>query len=90
MAQHREEIRALVASHHAGEPRLFGSIARGEDDAGSDIDLLVEFTSEATLLDEVGLRLALADLLRVDVDVVAVDSLRGPLRDRVLREAVAV
>jgi predicted nucleotidyltransferase len=54
------------------------------------VDLLVDFTDEASLLDEVGLRLALSDLLLVEVDVVAEDSLRGSIRERVLREAVAV
>jgi predicted nucleotidyltransferase len=90
VAQHRDEINVLVAAHHATRPRIFGSAARGEDRAGSDVDLLVEFTDEATLLDEVGLRMALTDLLHVEVDVVAVDALRGPVRERVLREAVAV
>jgi predicted nucleotidyltransferase len=88
--QHREAIRALVGQHHAGAPRIFGSVARGEDGPESDLDLLVEFTDEASLLDELGLRLALADLLRVEVDVVAADTLRGAMRERVLREAVAV
>lgn len=88
--QHRDDIRALVAEHRAAFPRVFGSVARGEDEPGSDLDLLVDFTDEATLLDEVGLRLALSDLLRVEVDVVAADALRGEFRERVLREAVAV
>ncbi len=88
--QHRESIRALVAEHHAVSPRIFGSVARGDDEAGSDVDLLVDFTDEASLLDEIGLRLALADLLRVDVDVVAADTLKGQVRERVLREAVEV
>lgn len=79
-----------MTQHHAFAPRIFGSAARGDDEPGSDVDILVEFTAEASLLDEVGLRLALVDLLRVEVDVVAVDSLRGPIRDRVLREAVRV
>ena len=71
--QHRDSIRALVAKHHAAAPRVFGSVARGDDQPGSDVDILVDFTEEASLLDEVGLRLALIDLLRVDVDVVAAD-----------------
>lgn len=90
VAQHRDDIRALVAEHRAESPRIFGSVARGDDEPGSDLDLLVDFTDEATLLDEVGLRLALSDLLRVDVDIVAADALRGEFRERVLREAVAV
>jgi len=88
--QHRDSIRALVAKHHAVAPRIFGSVARGDDEAGSDVDLLVEFTDDASLLDEIGLRLALADLLRVEVDVVAADGLRGQMRERVLGEAVEV
>ena len=67
---------------------MFGSVARGEDTSASDIDILVDFTPEAGLLDEVGLRLALADLLHVEVDVIASDTLRGEFRERVLREAV--
>ena len=86
--RHREAIRTLVAEHHGHAPRLFGSVARGDDEPGSDVDLLVEFSDEATLLDEIGLRLALADLLQVEVDVVADDTLGGPMRERVLREAV--
>lgn len=90
VAQHRESICDLVAQHHAAKPRVFGSVARGDDEPGSDVDLLVEFTDEASVLDEIGLRLALTDLLRVEVDVVAADSLHGRLRERVLREAVPV
>lgn len=87
---HREAIREIVERHHATAPRVFGSVARGDDAPGSDVDLLVDFTDEASLLDEVALRLALGDLLRVDVDVIAQDSLRGEVRDRVLCEAVEV
>lgn len=86
--RHRDEILRLVAEHHATAPRVFGSVARGEDDESSDVDLLVDFTPEAGLLDEIGLRLALTELLHVEVDVVASDTLRGEFRDRVLREAV--
>lgn len=85
--RHRDEIHRLVAEHHAAAPRVFGSVARGEETAASDIDILVDFTPEAGLLDEVGLRLALADLLHAEVDVIASDTLRGEFRERVLREA---
>ncbi len=84
---HRDEIRRIVASYRAANPRVFGSVARGEDTPGSDLDLLVDFTDEASLLDEAGLRIDLAHLLGVEVDVVGADTLRGELRERVLREA---
>lgn len=88
--QHRDTIRALVSQFHGLDPRIAGSVARGEDQPGSDVDILVDFTDEATLLDEVGLRLALQDLLRVEVDVIAADSLQGDVRQRILGEAIAV
>ena len=88
--QHRDAIRTLVAQHHASAPRVFGSVARGDDQPASDVDLLVDFTDEASMLDEIGLRLALEDLLGVEVDVLAADSLRGRMRTRVLAEAVAL
>lgn len=87
---HRDAVRAIVAQHHALHPRVFGSVARGDATPASDLDLLVDFTADASLLDELGLRLALSDLLQVDVDVVATDTLRGALRERVLGEAVPV
>lgn len=88
LARHRDAIHEIVTDHHANNPRVFGSVAHGDDQPGSDLDLLVDFSEEASLLDEVGLRLALRDLLEVDVDVIGADSLRGEVRDRVLREAV--
>lgn len=90
IAAHRDAIHDVVARFHASDPRVFGSVARGDDEPGSDIDFVVDFTDDASLLDEVGLRLALRDLLQVDVDVVAADGLRGAFRDHVLGEAVAV
>lgn len=85
---HRDAVRVVVAAHRASAPRVFGSVARGEDVDGSDVDVLVDFDDEASLLDEVGLRLALEDLLGIKVDVVASDALRGELRERILAEAV--
>lgn len=85
--QHRGAIRELVARHHARDARVFGSVARGDVTETSDLDLVVDFTDDASLLDEVGLRLALRDLLDLEVDVVGADSLRGEMSERVLREA---
>ncbi len=90
VAHHRDRIRELVAKHRARDPHIFGSVARGEDHPGSDIDILVSFTTDASLLDEVGLRLDLEDLLQSSVDLVGMDSLRGALRERVLREAIPI
>jgi uncharacterized protein len=87
---HRREIRRVVASRRALNPRVFGSVARGEDVEGSDLDLLVEPTPETTLLDIGAIRHELGELLGVKVDVVTPKALPEKVRDQVLTEAVPV
>jgi predicted nucleotidyltransferase len=86
----REEILRIAAKHGARNVRVFGSVARGEADLKSDIDLLVEFKRGTTLLGHAALVQELEDLLGVKVDVVSERGLRDRVRDRVLREAVAI
>ncbi|HUY98543.1 MAG TPA: nucleotidyltransferase family protein [Verrucomicrobiae bacterium] len=56
--------------------RVFGSVARGDAGPRSDVDLLVDFEPEASLLDQVGLFHDLESLLGVPVDVVSSGGLR--------------
>lgn len=84
----REAILDLCARHGATKVRVFGSVARGEAQEGSDLDLLVVFEEGRTLLDHARLKLALEGLLGVPVDVVSEGGLAPRLRERVLREAV--
>ncbi|MGV8126556.1 MAG: nucleotidyltransferase family protein [Methanothrix sp.] len=84
----REEILSIAARHGARNVRVFGSVARGEDDDKSDIDLLVEFESGRSLLDHAGLWLELQDLLGCKVDVVSERGIKPRIRERVLRESV--
>jgi uncharacterized protein len=84
----REEILSIAARHGARNVRVFGSVARGEYDDKSDIDLLVEFESGRSLLDHAGLWLELQDLLGCKVDVVSERGIKPRIRERVLREAV--
>jgi predicted nucleotidyltransferase len=86
----REEILKIAAKHGARNVRVFGSVARGEADFQSDIDLLVEFKRGTTLLGHAALVQELEDLLGVKVDVVSEHGLRDRVRERVLREAVAI
>jgi predicted nucleotidyltransferase len=86
----REEILEIAAKHGARNVRVFGSVARGEADSRSDIDLLVEFKRGTTLLGHAALIHELEELLGVKVDVVSDRGLRERIRDRVLSEAVAL
>jgi uncharacterized protein len=86
----RDEIIKIAAEHGAQNVRVFGSVARGEADSQSDIDLLVEFKRGTTLLGHAALIDDLEDLLGVKVDVVSERGLRERVRVRVLSEAVAL
>ena len=90
LKERREDILRLAAKHGARDVRVFGSVARGEADAQSDIDFLVEMEPGRSLLDMGGLLMDLQDLLGRKVDVVSVKGLKARIRDRVLREAVAL
>ena len=82
----REEVLRLAAKHGARNVRIFGSVARGEVDAASDLDVLIEL--DLGLLDMGGLLIDLQSLLGRPVDVVSEKGLRPSIRAHVLREAV--
>lgn len=84
----REEILKLAAKHGAWNLRIFGSAARGEAGAKSDVDFLVEMEPGRSLLDHVALWQDLEELLGCRVDLVSEKALHWYIRDRVLAEAV--
>lgn len=84
----REEILKLAAKHGARNLRIFGSAARGEAGAKSDVDFLVEMEPGRSLLDHVALWQDLEELLGRRVDLVSEKALHWYIRDRVLAEAV--
>jgi predicted nucleotidyltransferase/DNA-binding XRE family transcriptional regulator len=90
---HRDEILHIAAEHGAANVRVFGSVARGESDEASDVDLLVDVRRDAdawAMLETLGeLRAAYSELLSRNVDVLESGSL-GIIRERVLGEAVPV
>ncbi|TBT85421.1 XRE family transcriptional regulator [Propioniciclava sinopodophylli] len=83
----RDDVLAAVARVGAKDPRVFGSVARGDDSPGSDIDLLVTFPPEADIVTLLTLEEELAELLTVPVDVVSCGS-SGRVIDRARAEAV--
>jgi predicted nucleotidyltransferase len=88
LKEKREEILRIAARYGARNVRVFGSLARGEADEQSDIDLLVELEPGRSLFDLGGLQFELERLLGCRVDVVTERGLKARIRQRVLREAV--
>ncbi len=79
-----------MAANRGLNPRVFGSVARGEDSVESDLDLLIDPTAETTLLDIGAIADGLITMLGVRVDVVTPRALPYSFRDSVLAEAVPV
>jgi len=86
----RDDILRIAAKYGAYNVRIFGSVARGEADSESDIDLLVNMEPGRILLDLCGFLIDLEELLGCKVDVVTEKGLRDRIRERVLKEAVAL
>lgn len=90
LREKREEILHIAEKYGAHNVRLFGSVARGESDAQSDVDFLVEMEPGRSLFDLGGLQYEIERLLGCPVDVVTERGLKARIRERVLREATPV
>ena len=88
LREKREDILRIAREYGAYNVRIFGSVARGDDDDQSDIDLLVDMERGRSLMSLAGLLVDLEELLECQVDVVPEDSLRERIKSRVLQEAV--
>lgn len=88
----REEVGAVLGRYGASNPRLFGSVARGEAGADSDIDLLVDLEPHGgnVLLRVAGLSEELSLILGVQVDVVCEELLREGVSSAAGAEAVSL
>jgi hypothetical protein len=84
----RESLLAIAARHGAREVRVFGSVARGEEKATSDVDVLVRFDTDRTLFGLCALGDELTDALGRRVDVLTEAALSPFLRTRIVAEAV--
>lgn len=87
LRQHRAAIRRIARRHGARNVRVIGSVARGEQTAGSDVDFLVDLAPGRSLFDVAALHDELEDLLGVAVDVLTSGVVRGRLA-RLADEAV--
>ena len=90
LAEKREAILEAARRHGAVSIRVFGSVARRDDGAESDVDFLVRMEPGRSLLDMGGLLQDLQEILGCKVDVVSEGGLRPRFRERALRDAVAL
>ena len=90
LASKRDQILALAAARGARRLRIFGSVARGEDHEGSDIDLLIDMPAGTSLLQIVGLQQDIEDALGMRIDLCTERELHPSLRTRILTDARAL
>lgn len=88
MRHQRRRLLDAADKHGVSHLRAFGSVARGEAKAGSDIDLLVDLKPGRTLIDLAAFRREAAQILDLPIDVATADMLKEKIRDEALREAL--
>jgi uncharacterized protein len=90
LPQHRETIRELVRQAGMANPRVFGSVLHGEDQDGSDLDILIDPAPRTSLLDLAGLQLEIEARTGAKVDLLTPRCLPLKFRQKVLDEAQPV
>jgi predicted nucleotidyltransferase len=86
----KQKILPILQDYGIKRLALFGSCVRGEMGEGSDVDILVDIKADISLLDFVGLKQKIEEVLGRKVDLVEYDTLKPLLRERILREQVVL
>jgi len=86
----RDEILDLTAQYGVSNVRIFGSVARGESTPESDVDLLVDFPSQFSLLDLSALWQDLQELLGYPVNILSDGALKERFRERIQQDLITL
>lgn len=86
----KQKILPILHRYNIKKAGLFGSCVRGEMSETSDIDILVEIEDDISLLDFVGIKLELEDVLRTKVDLIEYNTIKPLLKERILAEQVVI
>ncbi|MEQ1790606.1 MAG: nucleotidyltransferase domain-containing protein [Rickettsiales bacterium] len=81
----KPEIMKIAAQYGVQGIKVFGSVARGDEDENSDVDLMID-KFNGSLLDFSGFKIDVEDLLRTKVDIVEINVVKNPLRKRYMLE----
>jgi predicted nucleotidyltransferase len=86
LQKQRPAIYAIASKYGIENIRVFGSVARGDADEQSDVDLMVHLQQGKTLFDLIGFKGEMEAFLHQDVDVVEIEAVKNPLRKRYMLE----
>lgn len=90
IAKIKQKIIPILQEYGVKKIALFGSCVRGEMDKDSDIDILVDIEADISLLDFVGLKQKIEEVLGRKVDLVEYDTLKPLLKEKILKEQVVL
>ncbi len=88
LKKYKKDILKIASLHGAKNIKVFGSVARGEQDQNSDIDFIVEMEKGKTILNRIALMQDLKNLLGQEVDVVTYKSLRERVKQEIIKDAI--
>lgn len=88
--RNRAKLDKIFKNYGVNKAAVFGSAARGEAKKSSDIDILVEFSGEKSLLDLVGLKFDLEKIFKKKVDITTYNALHPFMRESILKEQVSI
>ena len=86
----KDKIKLIAEQHGAKNIGVFGSVVRGQEHQGSDVDFLVDMDSDRDLFDLMDLQEELSNEIGVSVDVVTRASLNRHIKEIVMREAMSL
>ena len=86
----KQKITPILQRYGIKKAAIFGSLAKGEAKTSSDVDILVEIKSDASLLDFVGIKLELEEALGRKVDLVEYDTIKPIIKEKILAEQVVI
>jgi predicted nucleotidyltransferase len=88
LKEQRNIILRIAEKHGAYNIRVFGSVARNEENSNSDLDLLVNFESDRSLFDLIGFKNEIEETMKIKVDIVSENGLNKYIRDFILEDAI--
>ncbi len=92
--QELEEIKRklvpILKQNKVTRAGIFGSYARGEQDRKSDVDILIEINDKVGLVEFIGLKIAIQELLGKKIDLVEYDTIRPEIRENIIRDEISI
>ena len=88
--KYKDILLEILKKHEVKKASLFGSIVRKEMTIDSDIDLIIEFKGDKSLLDLAALQIELEETLKLKVDILTYNSIHPLLKDQILAEQVEI